>query len=322
MTSSNSNGEALNPIGDVAGARRPLSPLSTRGSVRELLALLGMPSPLAAVDIDGDTMALSRVRQEAALFHEGTQAMSLHVVRTGSLKCTKTLEDGYEQVLSFAQAGDLLGFESLHHGRHPCSAIALEDCTVYTLLTSGLPDLLGRNPMLDEALHCALSRQLACSAETLEMMAAVASDVRLARFLLWLSARMAQAGQSHRRLHLRMARRDIASFLGVAHETVSRSFTTLAENGYITVDNRNIEILDLDKLQKLARYTRSPHSDAAKDVGGAPLATRHCSQPTQPVQALLPGTWFAGPALPERAPVAAALPDLVAAARGKPRGAS
>ncbi len=244
------------------------------------------------------------------------------MVRTGSLKCIKTLEDGYEQVLSFAQAGDLLGFESLHHGRHPCSAIALENCTVYTLHTSGLPHLLGRNPMLDEALHGALGRQLGRSAETLEMMAAVASDVRLARFLLWLSERKAQAGQSHRRLQLRMARRDIASFLGIAHETVSRSFTTLAENGYITVDNRNIEILDIDKLQERARYTRSPQSDAAKDAGGAPLATRHCADSAQPVQSLLPGTWFSGSALPERTPDDAALPDPVAASRGKSQGTS
>ncbi len=69
MTSPNSNGEAFNPIGDVDGARRPLSPLSTWGSVGELLALMGMPSPLAATGCDRDGMALSHVRQKTVLFH-------------------------------------------------------------------------------------------------------------------------------------------------------------------------------------------------------------------------------------------------------------
>ena len=52
---------------------------------------------------------------------------------------------------------------------------------------------------------------------------AVAADARLARFLVQLSARMAECGQSPRRLLLRMNRRDIANHLGLAHETISRS---------------------------------------------------------------------------------------------------
>ena len=88
------------------------------------------------------------------------------------------------------------------------------------------------------------------------MMAAVAADVRLARFLLWTSARMAEGGQSATRLLLRMGRREIASFLGVAHATVSRSFTALAEGGYIRVVNREVEILDPPRLKVRACSTR------------------------------------------------------------------
>lgn len=67
---------------------------------------------------------------------------------------------------------------------------------------------------------------------------------------------MSEAGQSPHFLHLCMGRRDIASLLGVAHETVSRSFTALSEAGYLRVANRNIEVLDLDRLQHFARHTR------------------------------------------------------------------
>lgn len=63
-------------------------------------------------------------------------------------------------------------------------------------------------------------------------MSAVAAEVRLASFLVQVSQHMAQRGQSPRRLLLRMNRRDIASYLGVAHATASRSFGALAEAGY------------------------------------------------------------------------------------------
>ena len=97
--------------------------------------------------------------------------------------------------------------------------------------------------------------------ELAEMMAAVAAEVRLARFLLQLSRRMAECGQSPRRFHLRMSRRDIASYLGVAHETVSRSFGALARWGWLRVDNREVEILDLPGLKQFALNTRRAVDD-------------------------------------------------------------
>ena len=108
------------------------------------------------------------------------------------------------------------------------------------------------------------------------MMAAVAAEVRLARFLVWLSGRMAERGQSPHRLRLRMSRRDIASLLGVAHETVSRSFTALAELGLLRVDNREVEILDAAGLRRCTRSTRGGIDDALRLPASA-----HAAAPLQ-----------------------------------------
>jgi CRP/FNR family transcriptional regulator len=65
-------------------------------------------------------------------------------------------------------------------------------------------------------------------------------------------------------MYLRMTRRDIASHLGVAHETVSRSFTALADWGYIRVLNRDVEVLDPDGLRAYSLITRGliePHAE-------------------------------------------------------------
>jgi CRP/FNR family transcriptional regulator, anaerobic regulatory protein len=274
MTLHESNPRKARHAPAAAGAqRRRVSPLPDPGSLQDLLRVMGVDAVPTAAEHQAIAASLWRIRRHTVLFHEGDRSPYLYVVRSGSLKCAKTLEDGYEQVLSFAQVGELLGFESLHGGRQPYGAMALEDSTVYVLPTPEVRDPQRRGALLDEALHNALADKLMRAAETAEMMSAVASDARLARFILWLSERMAQAGQSRRRLRLHMGRRDIASLLGVAHETVSRSFTTLAECGLIGVDIRDVEILDFDGLGERARATRGPTSNPASTPASAATRT-------------------------------------------------
>ncbi len=266
--------------------RTDRAPLADRGQLSGFLRALGAEdSGLDEADA-GANVTLWRVREGATLLHEGAPAQALYVLRSGSLKCIRTLEDGYEQVLAFTQPGELFGFEALHSGRQPSGVVALEDSSVYALPLQGLRALRQRCAPLDQALQMALSRQLVRAAGTAEMMAAVAADARLARSLLWMSARMAEAGRSPRRLNLRMCRRDIASLLGVAHETVSRSFGLLAEAGLVKVENREVEILDLDALRRRGRSTRGPVDAGANPARQASAAK---AAPTAPAP------WFPGP---------------------------
>lgn len=232
------------------------------GSLQELLRLLGLSQQASDQSVPALPVPVLRVQADGVLLHEGSRSNTLYVVRSGSFKCLRVQEDGYEQVLTFAQPGELLGWEALHAGVRQANVMAMEVSTVYALASGDLRSLQQRCPLIEEAVRQGLSRQLSRSAETAEMMVAVASEVRLARFILWLSTRMAEAGQSAYRLRLRMGRRDIASMLGVAHETVSRSFTTLADAGLLRVDNRDVEILDLHGLRARARSTRAVVSDS------------------------------------------------------------
>lgn len=249
-------------------------------SLQDLLNASGCDAQ-ADASAAGFTVPVWRARSGVVLLHEGAAAEAVHLVRSGSFKCVKTSEDGYEQVLSFVGPGEVLGFEAISRGHHTASVIALEDSTVFTLPLRELDRWRQRFPSLDRALQFALSRQLARGADVAEMMAAVAAETRLARFLVWLSGCMAERGQSPRRLYLRMSRRDIASLLGVAHETVSRSFSALADWGCLRVDNREVEILDEDALRACTRGTRGASDDGPRHgsasrarpaVGGNPIA--------------------------------------------------
>jgi len=260
--------------------------LAAQGKLSDLLQVMGAPSDERPLG-EAYAIPLRRLRGGLTLFHEGAPAESLHIVQVGTFKCLRVAEDGYEQVLGFMGPGEVLGFDGLASGQHQTAASALEDSRVYAVPVRALDTLRQRVPAFDRALQSAISRQLARAAEIAEVMSAVAAEVRLARFLVQVSQHMAERGQSPRRLLLRMNRRDIASYLGVAHATASRSFGALADAGYLKVDNRAVDILDLEGLKVCARSTRGVAEDteleeaplrkadpAVKAWSGNPPATR------------------------------------------------
>lgn len=235
----------------IAGGAKP----TAGATMCDLMDLMGAhEAPLGELlDLP---VPVRRLRTGEALFHEGARVDSVQFVRSGSFKSFHTERDGYEQVLGFAGRTDMLGFDALCLDGHPNGAVALEDSTTFVLLVRDLFAHSERTPAFGRTLHMLLSGALARQSEQADVMAAVASEVRLARFLLHLSRRMAANGQSPRRLLLRMSRRDIASYLGVAHETISRSFKMLAEWELLAVDNREVDILDTAKLQAFSQGAR------------------------------------------------------------------
>jgi CRP-like cAMP-binding protein len=158
-------------------------PATDKARLRDMLACLGIDDD----ELDGIDpripVAVWQVFQGSPLLLEAT-ASTLYVVRSGTCKAARVLEDGYEQVLSFALPGELLGSVALHGGRQAATVTALEDSTVYALPVCDLRELRRLCSVLDAALQRALSCQLVRAAQTTAMNAAVSSDVRLARFLL------------------------------------------------------------------------------------------------------------------------------------------
>lgn len=233
-----------------------------RHRMLDLLHLLGAPVSEVAPSDALEPITLRRLHTGAALFHEGARAESVYFVRTGSFKTFHTSEDGYEQVLAFAGRADVLGFDAVCLGYHPTAVVALEESEVYALPLQKMFTLVQRIAVLDRGVHWAVSRQLTHHSELADLMAGVtAAEVRLARFLLQLSRRAAACGQPALCFHLPMSRRDIASYLGLSHETVSRCFGALADWDYVAVNRREIEILDMEGLKAFSCVSRR-HLDA------------------------------------------------------------
>jgi CRP/FNR family transcriptional regulator len=103
-------------------------------------------------------------------------------------------------------------------------------------------------------------------------------------------------GRSPRRLRLALCRRDIASALGEAHETVSRSFGMRAESGCLTVANREVEILDMALLKAPARCTGQVCDEAPGGAGRAGKGGATDAAPAGAAAAgkMPAGSWLAG----------------------------
>jgi CRP/FNR family transcriptional regulator len=241
-------------LATVVGIDSPRMALA-RCSATDLLRWAGMPA-LGGPETDGIVFPLRRVGAGGMLIVEGQPLQNLFCVAAGSFKCTQTDLEGYEQVLGFALHGDMLGLDGLYEQKHASSAVALEDSSVAVLPFRELIAASHRVSALERLLLHATGAELLYRGDTQYLMSAPSSEVRVARFLLHFAQRQTALGHSGRRLRLRMTRRDIASCLGVAHETVSRALTSLAQTGCIVVSHRDIEILDAQALRELQRVTR------------------------------------------------------------------
>lgn len=240
--------------------------VTARCSGSDLLRWAGMEAAASELT-DPVHFATRRVRAGASLVHQGAVLDSLYFVTSGTLKVFHMDVDGYEQIQAFMLRGDVLGIDGAYEGVHKSGAVALEDSTVAILPFREWVRLGHVIPAFEQLMLQATARELARRGATLQVLAAVGAEVRVARFLLQMARRQALLGYSSRRLVLRMRRRDIASYLGVAHETVSRSLTALADWGYIRVMHREIELLDEAGLDTFQQSTRCPGAARAPRLG-------------------------------------------------------
>jgi CRP/FNR family transcriptional regulator len=230
--------------------------IASRETCADLVRLMGVSVADAQAVASRIPVMVRRVAEQTPLFVQGSPADALYVARHGHFKLVHTDREGYEQVLDFASRLDLLGGDVLAGAPHAWSAMALEDSSAWVLPLRELRMLRRDTPGFEDAFERALAVQLLHAGELAELMNAVASEVRLARFVLHQAARAASKGLSPRRLVLPMTRKDIGSYLGLAHETVSRGFGQLCRIGCIRVRQKEIEITDLDGLAACARNTR------------------------------------------------------------------
>lgn len=179
----------------------------------------------------------------------GDPFRDLYAVRDGSVKAYTDDVEGREHVLGFFVPGDLVGFDAIHTGRYRANIAALEVTTVVLVPYDGLGRALEGSPDLLAAVLRRMSRNLA-RYETLS--GDYTAQERLAAFLIMMEVRFTALRGEPGPFALAMSRRDIANYLRLAPETVSRLFTRFAHDGLIRIKGHEITLLDGDGLRNIA----------------------------------------------------------------------
>lgn len=183
------------------------------------------------------------------LFRVGDPLLSLMIVRTGTVKLYVGGDSGSEQILGFAQSGDAIGLDAIHGARHACNAAALDTVSLCLLPFPMVMRLSNELPGLQRSLLNLLSRHMASSYMLLGRHTA---EQRLSAFLMMMSRHAGRRGLSPSRLHLGMPRADIANYLRLTPETVSRLLRRFQQQQLLEVDRREINLLDVKGLVELA----------------------------------------------------------------------
>lgn len=183
------------------------------------------------------------------IFREGDPFTAIAAVRAGTVKTCVVDRAGHEQVLGFHLPGELIGLSAISNARYPCNAIALDTVMLCRFSFPQLALLATRMPGLQEQLFRLLSQDIGKAAL---LAGDFNADERMAAFLVSLSRRHAARGFSATRMHLTMGRTDMANYLRLAPETVSRVLRRFQDEGLVAVDRRELEIRDMERLQALA----------------------------------------------------------------------
>lgn len=192
-------------------------------------------------------------RRGEILFHAGQPFSYVCAIRSGSVKSYLCSEEGEAQVTGFWFAGELLDLNGIHKDSRACVIEALETTSVCELPTDFLQQLLAGVPAARLEMLKNMSAQLHSAEELIRVIETKRTDQRLALFLLGMSRRAVLRGLSGSEIRLTMSHTDLASFLGMARETLSRALSRFDLEGMISGRGEVILLSDLDALRALAR---------------------------------------------------------------------
>jgi len=209
--------------------------------------------------IDGKDLhrlaSLATVQQVGAgktFINEGDSADHFFNLTQGTVKLFKLLPDGRRQITGFSHRGDFLGLAVSHS--YAFSAEAVDQVRVCRFSRSALRRVMDDFPALEKRLLDVASNELVAAQEQMLLLGRKTARERVASFLMAQEKRLSPCGdETPDALELPMTRGDIADYLGLTIETVSRTFTRLRNEEMIAILAADqVRILDHDGLAELA----------------------------------------------------------------------
>jgi CRP/FNR family transcriptional regulator len=186
------------------------------------------------------------------LFHEGQHFHSVYAVKSGGFKLFTHQANGEDKLIGFYLPGDILGVDALSSGQHLSTAIAIDSSSVCEIPFKELERLSLQLPTLNRQLLSMMSKELNDERMHAELLSRKSAEERMALFILWLSQRQAKRGFNNESFRLGLLHRDVALYLGLTPETVSRVLARFSEEGVVEWRQKQLTILQPARLEALS----------------------------------------------------------------------
>lgn len=183
------------------------------------------------------------------VFSEEDIATSFYNLLEGVMRLYKLLPDGRRQIVGFALPGDFLGMNI--SGRHNFSADAIGAVTVCQFAKAPFGRFIEDRPHLLRRINELAIRELSQARDHMVLLGRRSADEKVATFLLGWRARLFSLKGSSNTVPVPMSRQDIADYLGLTIETVSRTFTKLERHGAIEIVHGGIGLRDRARVEAL-----------------------------------------------------------------------
>lgn len=208
--------------------------------------------PESLIRLDGKATSIRQLKRGEILFRQGYALHALYMVTVGLLKTLITDGKGQEQITGFHFPAELVGLDAFHNRQHMCMAVAIVPSIVRVMPLHQLVEAMATQAStLHEALERLISRTLAGNEQLLMVINQRTSFERVAILLFSLACRLGHNGRAATSFPLLRSRAEIANYLGLATETISRAITRLHEEGVLKASGKQIQIIDPDRLGQL-----------------------------------------------------------------------
>lgn len=219
------------------------------------LRSLCLPLSLDFSDIDRLDSIINRgrpLKKGEFLFRQEENFKALYAIRSGCIKTYSLTAQGEDQITGFYLPGELVGLSGIASQQYPVSAVAIETTTICEIPYSRFEQLTDQMPDLKRQFIKSLSKEIRDDLQMMLLLSQKNAEERVANFLMDLSARIQRRGYAADFIYLTMSRNEIANYLGLAVETISRVFSRLQKSEIITVNGRAVEIINQAGLEETA----------------------------------------------------------------------
>lgn len=195
-----------------------------------------------------------RYKKGQIVFFEGDISDKFYIINRGKIKIFKYNKEGKEQILYILSEGDFIGYLSLlKKGKFDFNAEALEDVSVCLLTKDDFDKLVKKTPEISLRILENLHDRLVSLENLVQTLSTKDIEARIAGLLRGFAKDFGKEEKEGIIIELPLTREEMANYIGVTRETMSRKLTAMEEDGVIKlVGNKKIVIKDIEALEEMA----------------------------------------------------------------------